>query len=392
MSETDIKKVVGNIFDQIAEGLETGSFGKKIRVGLTTLGSEHGVDELVKAGQVAASQDPSIEVVLIGSGGGSSLETVEIKNEEEMHAKMEELLDKGEIDCCVTLHYNFPIGVSTVGKVVTPGAGREMYIATTTGTSAVDRVEAMVRNAIYGIITAKAMGNPNPTVGILNVDGSRQSERILKQLKQNGYNINFTGSLRKDGGYVMRGNDLLAGTPDVMVTDTLTGNLLIKIFSSYTTGGNYEAAGYGYGPGVGGDYSRIVLIISRASGAPLVANAIKYAAGLAKGKLIQVASAELEAAKKAGLEELLSQLKKTQQKVDTGGSVEPPPKKVVDASISGIDVLDLDNAVEVLWSNKVYAETGMGCTGPVIMVAEEDLEKSKKFLAEKGYVAKESEC
>jgi len=393
MSETDIKKVIGNIFNQIAEGLETGSFGKKIRVGLTTLGSEHGVDELVKAAQMAAGQDPSIKVILIGSGGGSSLETVETEDEEEMHIRMEELLDKGEIDCCVTLHYNFPIGVSTVGKVVTPGAGNEMYIATTTGTSAVDRVESMVRNAIYGIITAKAMGNSNPTIGILNVDGSRQTERLLKQLKQNGYNINFTESLRKDGGYVMRGNDLLAGTPDVMVTDTLTGNLLIKIFSSYTTGGSYEAVGYGYGPGVGENYSRIILIISRASGAPSVANAITYAAGLAKGKLIQVASAELDAVKKAGLQELLSQLKKTHQKSDTGGGkAGPPPKKIVDASISGIDVLDLDNAVEVLWSNKVYAETGMGCTGPVIMVAEEDLEKSKKFLAEKGYAAQESEC
>ena len=30
----------------------------------------------------------------------------------------------------------------------------------------------------------------------------------------------------------MRGNDLLMGIPDVMVTDTLTGNLLMKVFSS----------------------------------------------------------------------------------------------------------------------------------------------------------------
>ena len=39
----------------------------------------------------------------------------------------------------------------------------------------------------------------------------------------------------------MRGNDLLRGTPDIMVMDSLTGNLMMKVFSSYTTGGNYES-------------------------------------------------------------------------------------------------------------------------------------------------------
>ena len=105
--------------------------------------------------------------------------------------------------------YPFPIGVSTVGRVVTPGKGKEMFIATTTGTSSTDRVEGMVKNAIYGIITAKACGIQNPTVGILNVDGARQTEADLKQLQANGYDITFATSNRSDGGCVMRGNDLL---------------------------------------------------------------------------------------------------------------------------------------------------------------------------------------
>jgi len=41
----------------------------------------------------------------------------------------------------------------------------------------------------------------------------------------------------------MRGNDLLAASCDVMVTDTLTGNLLVKILSAFTTGGDYESIG-----------------------------------------------------------------------------------------------------------------------------------------------------
>ena len=138
---------------------------------------------------------------------------------------MEELLDAGEIDACVTMHYNFPIGVSTVGRVVTPARAKEMFIATTTGTSATDRVEAMVRNAIYGISTAKACGIERPSVGILNLDGARQVEKVLLSIKDQGYDFDFAESMRADGGSVMRGNDLLIGVPDVMVTDTLTGNL-----------------------------------------------------------------------------------------------------------------------------------------------------------------------
>ncbi|MBA1334862.1 MAG: Glycine/sarcosine/betaine reductase component C chain 2 [Firmicutes bacterium] len=390
--EASVRKLIGNVFNQIADGLETGTFARKTRVGITTLGNEHGVMELVKGAEMAAESDPTLEVVLIGPGEGSTLETVEVKDEHEMHDRMEQLLDSGAIDCCVTQHYNFPIGVSTVGKVVTPGAGREMYLATTTGTSAVNRVEAMVRNAVYGIAVAKAMGNMNPTVGILNLDGARQVERILLELKGNGYGINFSESLRKDGGYVMRGNDLLAGTPDIMVTDTLTGNLLMKIFSSYTTGGDYEAVGYGYGPGVGDNYSRIILILSRASGAPVAANAIKYAARLARGELARIVSTEMAEARKAGLDDVLLKQKKDQITEKQEGKIEPPPKKVVTASISGIDIMDLDNAVEVLWKNRVYAETGMGCTGPVVLVAEEDLENAGKLLAGSGYVTKEVEC
>ncbi len=95
---------------------------------------------------------------------------------------MEELLDSGYIDACVTMHYNFPIGVSTVGRVITPGKGKEMILATT-GTSATNRIESMVRNAICGIATAKSIGIRNPKVGILNVDGARQVEKCLYYLE-----------------------------------------------------------------------------------------------------------------------------------------------------------------------------------------------------------------
>ncbi|KGG80300.1 glycine reductase [Caloranaerobacter azorensis H53214] len=390
MSDNNVKKLIGKVFNDIADAIETGQFGKKVRVGITILGSEHGVENIVRGAEIAQSRDNSIEVVLIGPKVDTELEIIEANTEEEAHKKMEELLDSNEINSAVTMHYNFPIGVSTVGKVITPGLGREMFIATTTGTSSPDRVEAMIKNGIFGIITAKAMGIENPTVGILNVDGARQVERALKELSNNGYEINFTESMRADGGSVMRGNDLLAGTPDVMITDTLTGNLLMKIFSSFTTGGSYEAMGYGYGPGIGEDYSRIILILSRASGVPVVANAISYAAKLAKGDLIKISKEEFAKAKKAKLDDIINGLKKGAAAKEVEEEVVAPPKEVVTGSISGIDILELENAVKILWKNGIYAESGMGCTGPIVMVNESKLDKAIEILVNAGYKSKET--
>ena len=36
---SDIKKVIGNVFEEIATGLETGAFGTRPRIAVTTLGS-----------------------------------------------------------------------------------------------------------------------------------------------------------------------------------------------------------------------------------------------------------------------------------------------------------------------------------------------------------------
>lgn len=380
-----VKGMIGKIFNDIADGMETGQFGTKIKVGLTTTGSEHGVENMVKGAEIAAKSAQGYEVVLIGPKVDTDLEIAEANSDEEAHKKMEELLDSGEIDACVTMHYTFPIGVSTVGRVITPGKGKEMILATTTGSSVPHRAASMVKNAIYGIITAKAIGIKEPTVGLLNVDGVRTVERSLKTLSENGYKINFAESMRADGGVVMRGNDLLTGTPDIMVQDTLTGNVLMKVFSSYSTGGSYEAVGYGYGPGIGEGYNRTILILSRASGVPVVANALKYGAELAKGKVKEVAKEEFAAAKKAGLEDILNGLMQDNKKVSEE-KVEAPPKEIVTGEISGIDVLDLEDAVVAVWKIGIYAESGMGCTGPIVLVSEEKIEAATVAIKEAGYL------
>ncbi|MCH3955549.1 MAG: glycine reductase [Eubacterium sp.] len=379
-----INKMIADTFLQIADGLETGSFGKKPKIALTGMGSEHGEENAMKAAVAAARE--GIDVYYIGSLTHEGVTTVSVPDDEAGHKKMEELLQSGEVDGAVTMHYPFPIGVSTVGRAVTPGFGKEMYIANTTGTSSTDRVQGMIRNAIYGIITAKACGCEDPTVGILNVDGARQTEMALKELDANGYHITFAESSRADGGCVMRGNDVLRGTPDIMVTDSLTGNILIKMLSSYTTGGSYEAMGYGYGPGIGEGYDQLVMIISRASGAPLIKGALTFAGELVKGNVFDVAKQEFEAVRKAGFEEVLEKYKQ-QPKEAAEEKVEMPPKEIVTSQVQGIEIMDLDDAVQLLWKNKIYAESGMGCTGPVIRISDANLDKAKEILEKGGYIS-----
>ena len=378
------KQVISEVLLEVANAIETGNFGKKLKVGLTTLGSEHGFENLLNGAILA--KNPVFDIVLIGKGH-EDFESYEAKDEDEAHKIMENLLDKGEIASCVTMHYNFPIGVSTVGRVITPARGTEMLLATTTGTSATNRVEAMVRNTIYGIATAKSLGKTNPTVGIANVEGARQVEKVLLDLKENGYEFEFATSQRADGGSVMRGNDLLMGTPDVMVVDSLTGNLFMKVFSAFTTSGDYEASGFGYGPGVGEDYDKRILILSRASGSPVVANALKYAYEVAKGKVNEIAKQEFEKANKAKLDEFISKLKVKKEGSVTTEEVKMPEKEVVTAQISGIDILDLEDATKLLWKNEIYAESGMGCTGPIVLVNPDKKDSAEEILKKEGLIS-----
>jgi len=388
----NVNKMIGEIFNDMADILEGRSTGKKVRVGITTFGSEHGVENVVKGAEMAQKSDKTVEVILIGPKVDSSLIQEAVKDEEEGYKKMEELLDSGKIDCAVTMHYSFPVGVSTVGRTVSPGTGKEIFIATTTGTSSSHRVEAMIKNGILGIIAAKSMGIEDPKVGILNVDGANQVERALEKLNSNGYKINFAESMRADGGCIMRGNDLLTGSADVIVTDTLTGNILSKLFSSFTTGGSYESLGYGYGPSIGEGYDRKILIISRASGAPVVKNAILYGKSIMNGEIRKKQEEEFSKANNAGLKEILKDVTKDTKKGDKNEyeEVQAPPKEVVTGSIAGIDIMELENAVKVLWKNGVYAESGMGCTGPILMVNEEKLPKAVNILSKEGYISRES--
>lgn len=381
MSDT-IKKLVGEALNEIIETAKTG--GKKFRVGLMASGSEHGAKEIALGAKMALQNFSNVIPVLIGPKveGYEDLEYIDCA-ECDIPKTLEECVKEGRVDGAVAMHFPFPLGVTTIGRVFTPGKGRSMILASTTGTSSTVRGEAMLRNAIYGIAVAKSLGIKNPTVGILNVDTAQPVFRALTHMKEKGYEITFGNSVRADGGAVLRGNDILTGAVDVCVTDTLTGNVLVKMFSSFSTGGSYEATGWGYGPSCGEGWKNVVSIVSRASGAPVIANALSFTASVIAGKLPEKVAEELKSAKKFGLDDEIEALTpKTSQAED----VKAPPAEPTDDELHGIDVLEIDNAVKVLWKENIYAESAMGCTGPVIKMPSRHIDKAAEILKANGYL------
>lgn len=390
------KALIGEILAEIVNDARTEltqKSGPKLKIGLMSVGSEHtvgddrGQGELVKGALSALAIRGDVEPVMIGPKflADSKLEWIETEEgEAAITQAMNDAIDSGAISGAVALHYPFPMGTATIGRVITPLKGREMLIASTTGASATDRVEAMVRNAISGIATAKSLGIERPTVGILNVDGAPSVTRILTKMSENGYEINFGESTRKDGGSLLRGNDILAGAVDVCVTDTLTGNILMKLFSSWNNGGTYETTGFGYGPSVGEGWGKIISIISRASGAPVIANAILYTADAVRGKLTEKSGAEFAKALKCGFKELVAPAKPKQ--ADDISSITPPPAEPTDEEVHGVDVLSIDEATHALWAKGIYAEASMGCTGPVVKIPGREAERAKEILRENGYI------
>ena len=378
-----IKKLVGEALTEIIESAKSG--GPKVRVGLMASGSEHGAKEIAKGARLALQNSASVIPVMIGPKveGYEDLEYIECA-ECDIPARLEEAVKNGEVAGAVAMHFPFPLGVTTIGRVFTPGRGRPMILASTTGTSSTVRGEAMLRNAVYGIAVAKSLGIANPTVGILNVDTAQPVFRALSRMKEKGYAITFGESTRADGGSVLRGNDILTGAVDVCVTDTLTGNVLVKMFSSFTTGGSYEATGWGYGPSCGEGWKNVVSIVSRASGAPVIANALALTAMVIQGGLPEKVADELKAARNAGLDDEIDGL--TPKAAQAEEEVKAPPAEPTDDELHGIDVLEIDNAVKVLWKEGIYAESAMGCTGPVIKMPRRHMEKAAEILKANGYL------
>lgn len=384
----ELGKALATLVEQARHG------GPRVRVGLMMVGSELPRAEFLAAAQNAMVQDNLLEVVGIGPRPAEALpagmDWIECQDTEADSVRtMEEALTTEAVAGAVALHYPFPLGVCTIGRAVTPARGKAMFMAACTGMTATNRAEAMVRNAIYGIAVAKSLGQAQPSLGILNVDAAPAVERALKSLQEQGYPIHFGSSTRADGGALLRGNDVLAGAVNVCVSDTLTGNVLMKMLGAFTAGGNYESCGWGYGPSVGENWDKVVSIVSRASGAPVIANALVFNAAAVRGKLPQKVAQELAAARAAGLDAVLAKLAPRQDaaKTDSAAPIVAPPAVPTDDEIHGVDVLDLELAVQHVWKHGIYAEAAMGCTGPVVKIAAASRAKVEELLRAAQYIA-----
>jgi betaine reductase len=158
----------------------------------------------------------------------------------------------------------------------------------------------------------------------------------------------------------------------------------MKMFSAFNAGGSYEATGWGYGPSCGEGWRKVVSIISRASGAAVIAGALSYTASAVKGGLPDKVAAELAAAKKAGLDEEIAAL--TPKAAAAEEEVKAPPAEPTDEELHGVDVLEIEDAVKALWKAGIYAESAMGCTGPVVKLPAKYAEKAHGILKEYGYL------
>lgn len=333
-------------------------------IAFTALGSELPARELLQAAGAVTEQ---LIPVIIGPEPLDGYPHFPAQDLPAAHRIMEQLLAEGDVVGAVTLHYNFPPGVATVATVRSVASGRQMVLASTTGSSDIHRPAAMVKNAVAGLAMADALGIEQPSLGILNIDDASAVKRLLNRLRDNGFALRFADSRRADGGALMRGNDLIRATPDVMVCDSLTGNLLIKLFSAGLSGGEVETQGSGYGIALGCGQKTLIGIISRASGPATISRALVFSALMARRELMACWQRRWRQALDCGITSLLNQ-----QTTPVASAAPPPvaspPKTVLNDEIHGIDILRLDEAQQCLWQAGIYAETGMGCTGPVLMI------------------------
>lgn len=384
------KEKIIDIFEQTAQSLEQGKIGKKITVGITTIGSEHGEKNMIDGAILAKKLYPNIDIELIGPKNDSNIKTHIVDDKRDMYNFMEELLENKKIDACVTMNYNFPVGVSTVGKYISPALGRQVYLASTSGLSSHNKIKNLVRNMVNGLAVAKTYGIKQPTIGIMNTEGVKIAKSVVEDIINSGYEIKMGESIRyKDEALILRGNDVINPEVDVIVCDSLMGNMLIKIFSTYSSGGNFESVGHGYGIAVGDGYDKNILIISSASGPNVIANSVKYAYDMVQGKILRVSKREYTKLKQTNYEKIIEKYTSNLKGYDKRKAVMEKKQKDLlglTETITGLDHLQMISAMELLESFGIDSSSACGCIRPVIKVGMDDLGKSINILKEHGYL------
>ena len=61
----NVEKMIAETFLEMAQGLESGSYGKRPKIALTGMGSEHGEENAMKAALMAAKDGVDVYLSLI---------------------------------------------------------------------------------------------------------------------------------------------------------------------------------------------------------------------------------------------------------------------------------------------------------------------------------------
>lgn len=237
---------------------------RRLTIALDAMGGDHGPDVIVPAALQIARNHPELHLILVGDEprlrqaltgfDAGALDRISVRHASEL-VEMHEtpskalrgkkdssmrvainLVKQGEADACVSAgNTGALMAIAKFVLKTIPGVDRPAIVAmmpSKTGhTHVLDlganvdcTAEHLCQFAIMGYELVKAVEDrEHPRVGLLNIGeeeikGNEQVKHAAKLLAET--HINFLG--------FVEGNDIFAGTVDVVVTDGFTGNVALK--------------------------------------------------------------------------------------------------------------------------------------------------------------------
>lgn len=237
---------------------------RRLTIALDAMGGDHGPDVIVPAALQIAQNHPELHLILVGDEqrlrqaltgrDAGILDRISVRHASElveMHESPSKalrgkkdssmrvainLVKQGEADACVSAgNTGALMAIAKFVLKTIPGVDRPAIVAmmpSKTGhTHVLDlganvdcTAEHLCQFAIMGYELVKAVEDrEHPRVGLLNIGeeeikGNEQVKHAAKLLAET--HINFLG--------FVEGNDIFAGTVDVVVTDGFTGNVALK--------------------------------------------------------------------------------------------------------------------------------------------------------------------
>ena len=76
---SSIEKVIASTFMEMAQGLESGQYGRRPKIALTGMGSEHGEENSMQAAVMAAKQ--GVDVYYIGTLEAEGVTTIKVTDD-----------------------------------------------------------------------------------------------------------------------------------------------------------------------------------------------------------------------------------------------------------------------------------------------------------------------